>query len=54
MMQDPGSARARGQWGACGLVGGAFSNPLLLRKEVGGGGEPPLEGKNELDLVIPE
>lgn len=53
-MQDPGSARARGQWGACVLVGGAFSNPLLLGKLscVGGGGEPPLGGKNELDLVI--
>lgn len=36
--------------------GGAFSSPLLLGKLscVGGGEEPPLGGKNELDLVIPE
>lgn len=54
-MQDPGSARARGQVG-CSWPGlwGAFSNPLLLGKLscVGGGGEPPLGGKNELDIVI--
>lgn len=32
MMQDPGSARARGQWGVHGLVWGGFLQPPAPRE----------------------